>query len=124
MTINQKHLDTVFSAYLEAVEFTDFGEEGQPEHGSTFAQSALNKAKEEIKTFILSNPKLIRDYESISNMSYAQLGHDIWFTRNRYGLGFWDRGLGELGEELTAAAHNMGEIQAVFLGNDSLVYFE
>ncbi len=36
-------------------------------------------------------------------------GHDFWLTRNHHGCGFWDRGLGELGDRLTAAAHGAGE---------------
>jgi hypothetical protein len=39
--------------------------------------------------------------------SYA--GHDFWLTRCGHGGGFWDRGLGELGERLTAAAKVYGE---------------
>lgn len=40
-------------------------------------------------------------------MAYA--GHDLWLTRRGHGTGFWDRGLGELGERLTKAAKAMGE---------------
>lgn len=40
----------------------------------------------------------------------AQVGHDLWLTRNGHGAGFWDRGLGELGDRLTQAAHDMGEV--------------
>jgi hypothetical protein len=41
--------------------------------------------------------------------SAGDLGHDFWLTRNRHGAGFWDRGLGALGDRLTAAAHPFGE---------------
>jgi hypothetical protein len=37
-------------------------------------------------------------------------GHDFWLTRNRHGCGFWDRGLGAVGDRLTAAAHAFGEV--------------
>lgn len=36
-------------------------------------------------------------------------GHDFWLTRNGHGAGFWDRGLGEVGEQLSDAARNYGE---------------
>ena len=36
-------------------------------------------------------------------------GHDFWLTRNHHGAGFWDRGLRELGDRLTKAAHVYGE---------------
>lgn len=40
----------------------------------------------------------------------GQLGHDFWLTRNRHGAGFWDRGLGEVGDRLTAAAKVYGGV--------------
>lgn len=36
------------------------------------------------------------------------LGHDFWLTRNRHGAGFWDRGLGWIGVDLTKMAHAYG----------------
>lgn len=36
-------------------------------------------------------------------------GHDFALTRNHHGAGFWNRGLGDLGERLTAWAHTYGE---------------
>lgn len=36
------------------------------------------------------------------------IGHDIWLTRNGHGAGFWDRGLGELGDWLTGMCKPMG----------------
>lgn len=34
----------------------------------------------------------------------GQCGHDLILTANGHGVGFWDRGLGELGNRLTANA--------------------
>lgn len=42
--------------------------------------------------------------------SPERAGHDFWLTRNRHGAGFWDRGLGLLGDRLTEAAHAYGEV--------------
>lgn len=39
------------------------------------------------------------------DVSLEQAGHDFWLTRNRHGAGFWDRGLGVIGGQLTKAAH-------------------
>ena len=33
-----------------------------------------------------------------------QIGHDFWFTLQGHGAGFWDRGMGDLGERLTDVA--------------------
>lgn len=37
-------------------------------------------------------------------------GHDFWLTRNHHGSGFLDRGLGQVGDILTAAAKSFGEV--------------
>lgn len=37
-------------------------------------------------------------------------GHDLALTRNGHGAGFWDRGLGEHGDVLTAWAKMLGEL--------------
>lgn len=50
----------------------------------------------------------------------AQVGHDLWLTRNRHGAGFWDRDLGADGEVLTRHAHLMGE-QVLYLGGDGVL---
>lgn len=49
------------------------------------------------------------------------LGHDFWLTRNRHGTGFWDRGLGEIGDELTRMSRPYGS-QDLYVGDDGLVY--
>lgn len=44
----------------------------------------------------------------LEHIDDAQAGHDFWLTRNHHGSGFWDRGLGEVGKQLTQAAHACG----------------
>ncbi len=51
----------------------------------------------------------------------AQAGHDFWLTRNGHGAGFWDRGLGKLGDRLTAAAKVYGEA-ALYVGDDGTLH--
>lgn len=48
-------------------------------------------------------------------------GHDFWLTRNGHGAGFWDRGLGELGDRLSQASKVYGSVY-LYLGDDELVY--
>ena len=48
-------------------------------------------------------------------------GHDFWLTRNGHGAGFWDRGLDEVGEQLTTAAHSMGGSD-IYPGDDGNLY--
>mgnify|MGYP004462551343 FL=1 len=48
-------------------------------------------------------------------------GHDFWLTRCGHGAGFWDRGLGELGERLTVAAEKFGNGE-LYTGDDGKIY--
>jgi len=48
-------------------------------------------------------------------------GHDFWLTRNGHGAGFWDRGLGEVGERLSLAARAFGESN-LYIGDDGRIY--
>lgn len=56
-----------------------------------------------------------------SEYTPERAGHDFWLTRNGHGAGFWDRGLGELGDTLDAASGVVGEVNA-YLGDDGKVY--
>jgi hypothetical protein len=42
--------------------------------------------------------ELALDYRPLDH-----LGHDFWLTRAGHGAGFWDRGMGEIGDRLTKA---------------------
>lgn len=50
----------------------------------------------------------------LEGMDPASAGQDFYLTRNRHGVGFWDRGLGKAGERLTRAAHAYGEANVDF----------
>jgi hypothetical protein len=52
----------------------------------------------------------------------ASAGHDYWLTRNGHGAGFWDRGLGEIGDRLSKACGRREVF--VYLGDDGKVYVQ
>lgn len=67
----------------------------------------------------------------------ARVGHDLWFTRNGHGAGFWDRPevydgvmtvrelaqkVAPISERLTDIANAMGE-RDVYIGDDLHLYF-
>lgn len=49
-------------------------------------------------------------------------GLDFWLTRNGAGAGYWDRGLGDIGDALTKAAEATGR-RALYQGDDKQLYF-
>jgi hypothetical protein len=56
-----------------------------------------------------------------SGICDSQIGHDFWLTRNGHGAGFWDRGLGEVGELLTAICKPFGSVD-LYVGDDGQLY--
>ena len=57
----------------------------------------------------------------LSGRGAEQIGHDFWLTRNGHGAGFWDRGLGDVGDRLTKAAQAFPEID-LYVGDDGKIY--
>ena len=49
-----------------------------------------------------------RGYDSSQGPVSSYAGQDFWLTRSGHGAGFWDRGLGDLGERLSDAARAYG----------------
>ena len=78
--------------------------------------SAIKQAVKDIDQFIDKAGDLIL------NMDETQLAHDFWLTRNHHGVGFWDKGLGEIGDKLTDLAESFGECD-IYVGDDNQLYF-
>lgn len=121
MTITDKIIDTVSLAYIEAAAFTDFGTDSDIPSDADFAPESIEAARNTCADFLRANEDISLAYVN-SGKTWDAFGHDLWFTRNRHGVGFWDRGIGELGELLTEAAHKIGETWT-YQGDDDLVYF-
>ncbi len=88
------------------------GEEGTPLYETyeieDIEETAVSAATEDVKNFIdlceEQRPGIFDD------MDLPQIGHDFLLTRNHHGAGFWDRGLGEVGQFLTKQAQSFGGI--------------
>jgi len=66
----------------------------------------LSRMREDIMDFVESNKELLVS----SGQSEEMIGYDFWLTRNHHGAGFWDRGLGNIGEELTKVCYSYGSV--------------
>ena len=77
-------LNDITAAYIEAAYFTDGEENEDQEFTSKFkadAYFACRNFEDAVRALNID----LRQY------SAEQLGHDLWFTRNGHGVGFWDR---------------------------------
>lgn len=61
------------------------------------------------------------DGTDAETLDETHIGHDLWLTRNGHGAGFWDRGLGALGDRLTSLAKPYGESN-LCIGDDGKVH--
>lgn len=97
--------------YLEAAVFTACGEDGI-EADDKFYLEAVAGAFLVCSSFLRRcGPDIIA--ACAEGMDLTQIGADLWFTQNGHGVGFWDRGLGDLGERLSSAARLLGEAYVV-----------
>ncbi|AVD99834.1 hypothetical protein SEA_FLAPPER_91 [Gordonia phage Flapper] len=69
----------------------------------------------EVMTIITAHPLAVRMYAAQRHYNagdgnvWEHFGHDFLLTRDGHGAGFWDRGLGDLGDYLTTIAKGYGE---------------
>lgn len=83
-----------------------------------FAPSAVDQAVLDCGVFQQKNAHLLDG----TPRSDDDHGYDFWLTRNRHGAGFWDRGLGEVGDLLTDAAQEFKQVD-IYVGENGLLYF-
>lgn len=84
---------------------------------SAFGSASQLSITADCEDFVLAQWPLLSDLDP------AQSGHDFALTRNGHGAGFWDRGIGERGDILTAASHAYGTSSAWF-GDAGIVHLD
>ena len=99
----------IYEGYLTAAAWLSVDDKGAGTfmQSGNFDEQARTHALGELKDFLELASVDVREF--LSTNQPEQLGHDFFLTRNRHGAGFWDRGLGDLGQRLTEASHTYGE---------------
>lgn len=115
------HIQTMTDAYIEAIYFTETGDDDQPEADADLDPYTRMQAYIDCRNFYWAVTEELGI--NASYIDWRQAGHDLWLTRNGHGTGFWDRdqsvyGVLENGTELktiyTALAKAMGSHDATF----------
>ena len=94
---------------------------------SDLSADCLERVEEECRAFCESNYADLllyadgRTYDPSQGDAWDYAGHDFLLTRDGHGAGFWDRGLGELGERLSDNARPYGE-SGFYVGDDETIY--
>ena len=98
------YIDTICASYIEAACFCLDIDGNEVDHLAITPYS-IEQAKEEIAIFIFRAKQANVPLEL---WTAEQLGHDLWFTRNGHGVGFWDKDI-QGANRLSQIARNMGE---------------
>lgn len=113
-------LDAFTQGYIEAMFFTNGEEIPEEKAFGNLAPETLRGIIEDCTDFQVRAGPFIALAIKVNEYDQAQAGRDYWFTRNGHGCGFWDRGLGAVGDTLTTYS-GRAEINP-YIGDDGLIY--
>lgn len=122
-----KALDSFTQGYLHAIFFTDCHSDN-PELADCTLDDVSPEMMQAIKADCSDFQESCRadldeatDNGRINGYDDERAGTDFWFTRNGHGAGFWDRGLGDVGDKLSDMAKAYGG-RDLYLGDDGKLY--
>lgn len=118
-------LDSCARAYVEAALWSsmdnadDSGGEPLDENysASDIDDATLAQMAKDCAAFEESEASDIEE----SGLSSEEVGHNFWLNRNGHGTGFWDRGLGKVGDRLSKASKAYGSYD-LYVGDDRKIY--
>ena len=127
--IGAMNVDAFLNGYVECALWSSTDESneagGEPFDANysneDVAPETLARMREDCVDFIRANYADLIEATVRDDYSDGRAGHDFWLTRNHHGAGYWDRGLGDVGERLTRASHAYGECD-LYLGDDKLIH--
>lgn len=93
-------------------------------HGDDFdpsylSDSAIVQSQKDCANFFEANLALM---QATGQKDFSQHGHDFYLSRNGHGAGFFDRGYGKIGDELTEQAHVYGSAD-LYVGDNGKLFF-
>lgn len=123
-------MDKFTQGYIEAALWASTDEFGNPLQDNfgveDIPQETMAQIEADCQRFQTENKadlqKAYKLYKVEGNWTVEeQAGHDFWLTRNGEGAGFWDRGLGDVGEDLTKACRKYKSCY-LYIGDDKRLY--
>lgn len=115
------NIEQFLNGYITAMLWSS-GEDGELE-GCDLSEAATLQCATDCARFMQLAAVALAEYEDCGGfpMPSEYAGHDFWMTRAGHGVGFWDRGLGELGDRLTGICEQFKNVDP-YLGDDGKVY--
>ena len=123
---NSAIFNAIFNGYVEAIYWTDteYDSDDQPSPDTVMSEACIFECMRDCADMLrqAANNGLIDAYAQ-SGQTWEQFGIDFWLTRNGHGAGFWDRGMGKLGDTLSDMAKGLGTV-SIYECGDGLLYIE
>lgn len=111
----------VTDAYIEAMLWSTSGDDGDENlEGYELADETFLQCVADVCNFLGGYIDLVQQAMR-PDYSWSNVGHDFWLTRAGHGAGFWDRGLGEVGDKLSDAARAFGNLDP-YVDDDGRVH--
>lgn len=113
-------LGEILQGYLTTALWTA---EFDNEDVSDIDKYSTDSAIDDIKDFLikLDNENLLAELRE--KLEDSDIGHNFWLTRNGHGAGFWDKGLGQLGDDVSKICRKFGE-KYIYKGDDEKIYID
>jgi hypothetical protein len=126
VAVGDIELDAFTRQYLETALWSSTDESGDSFEYKNFniediAVETVMQAKRDCEAFQDDNEDHLDAAYKHRGYNDESAGHDFWLTRNGHGAGFWDRGLGEDGRELTEASKPYGGVD-LYVGDDEKIH--
>ena len=118
-------MDKFTAGYIECALWASIDDDGEPldsvYSADDLALEAVKQIEADCRDFQEAQSALLAKAAQDTDYSDDYAGHDFFLTRNGHGAGFWDRGLGDIGHQLTAACKPYGS-QDLYVGDDGKIY--
>ncbi len=118
------YLDEFTNAYIEALYFTDTGDDEQPNADAELSDEARADIEADCRSFWRRfGCFVLTDVcQEAFGDAVTQAGYDFHMTRNGHGVGFWEEEWPEAYRDMfTKGAEGYGEIN-IYTGDDGLIY--
>lgn len=117
MTYN---IETIVDQALVSWLWSETDHDGNPLDSDYGVEDVADCEREEWHSEIESFVIVAEGAGLLAGLEDSQIGHDFTLTRNGHGAGFWDRGLGDVGDALTDLCKPFGEVSA-YVGDDGKI---
>lgn len=113
-------------AALETLLWSEMSPDGHPLDDEFIVSDMDDEGADSVADDVYAFIDMIIDSDNAEAWEHVkrdpgQVGHDFILTRNGHGAGFWDRGLGALGDVLTEWAKSFGSVN-LYVGDDGNLY--